>query len=296
MTVRRGVGSRAFDGVNVLCMAAFCLTVLYPFWNLILVSLEGIGEVKALRFKFTNTDWSASAYRYLLFDSLVLRSYRNTILRTVVGTVLGVFVCSLAAYTVSKRELPGRGVLTAILIVTLFFSGGFIPTFLLIRSLGLYNTFWALVLPGLVNAFNVIIIRNFFMAIDPAVEESALIDGATYLRILVSIIMPLSMPVLATVTLWTAVGIWNEWFEALIFVSGNDWIVLQEFIRRMMAEVFDKRERAVVDRFNDEFGRRIQRDNVQAAVIIITIGPIVLLYPFLQRYFVRGIMVGSLKA
>ena len=184
----------------------------------------------------------------------------------------------------------------AILIVTLFFSGGFIPTFLLIRNLGLFNTFWALVLPGLVNAFNVIIIRNFFMAIDRGVEESALMDGASYLRILVSIVMPLSMPVLATVTLWTAVSIWNEWFEALIFVSGNDWIVLQEFIRRMMAEVFDKRERAVIDRFNDEFGRRIQRDNVQAAVIIITIGPIVLLYPFLQRYFVRGIMVGSLKA
>lgn len=296
MTMRRGIGSHAFDGVNVLCMAAFCLTVLYPFWNLILVSLEGIGEVQALRFKLTNASWSAAAYRYLLFDSLVLRSYRNTILRTVVGTAMGVFVCSLAAYTVSKRELPGRGLLMAILIVTLFFSGGFIPTFLLIRSLGLFNTFWALVLPGLVNAFNVIIIRNFFMAIDRGVEESALMDGASYLRILVSIVMPLSMPVLATVTLWTAVSIWNEWFEALIFVSGNDWIVLQEFIRRMMEEVFDKRERAIIDRFNDEFGRQIQRDNVQAAVIIITIGPIVLLYPFLQRYFVRGIMVGSLKA
>ena len=108
--------------------------------------------------------------------------------------------------------------------------------------------------------------------------------------------MPLSTPVLATVTLWTAVSIWNEWFEALIFTSGNDWIVLQEFIRRMMEEVFNKRELAVIDRFNDEFGRQIQRDNVQSAVIIITIGPIVLLYPFLQRYFVRGIMVGSLKA
>ena len=184
----------------------------------------------------------------------------------------------------------------AILLITLFFSGGFIPTFLLIRGLGLYNTFWVLVLPGLVNAFNVIIIRNFFMAIDQGVEESALMDGATYRRILVSIVMPLSMPVLATVTLWTAVNIWNEWFEALIFTSGNDWIVLQEFIRRMMEEVFNKRELAVIDRFNDEFGWQIQRDNVQAAVILITIGPIVLAYPFLQRYFVRGIMVGSLKA
>ena len=153
-----------------------------------------------------------------------------------------------------------------------------------------------LVLPGVVQAFNVIIIRNFFMAIDQGVEESALMDGATYLRILVSIVMPLSTPVLATVTLWTAVSIWNEWFEALIFTSGNDWIVLQEFIRRMMEEVFNKRELAVIDRFNDEFGRQIQRDNVQSAVILITIGPIVLAYPFLQRFFVRGIMVGSLKA
>lgn len=296
MTLRRSIGSHAFDGLNVLFMTAFCLTVLYPFWNLILVSLEGIEEAKALRFKLTNQHWNASAYQYLLFDSLVLRSYRNTILRTVVGTAMSVFVCSLAAYTVSKRDLPGRGLLMAILIITLFFSGGFIPTFLLIRGLGLYNTFWVLVLPGLVNAFNVIIIRNFFMAIDRGVEESALMDGATYLRILVSIVMPLSLPVLATVTLWTAVSIWNEWFEALIFTSGNDWIVLQEFIRRMMEEVFNKRELAVIDRYNDEFGQQIQRDNVQSAVIIITIGPIVLLYPFLQRYFVRGIMVGSLKA
>ena len=166
MTIRRGIGSHAFNGLNVLFMAAFCITVLYPFWNLILVSLEGVEEAKALRFKLTNQHWNASAYQYLMFDSLVLRSYRNTILRTVVGTAMSVFVCSLAAYTVSKRDLPGRGLLTAILIITLFFSGGFIPTFLLIRGLGLYNTFWVLVLPGLVNAFNVIIIRNFFMAID----------------------------------------------------------------------------------------------------------------------------------
>ena len=296
MTIRRGIASRAFDGLNVLFMAAFCITVLYPFWNLILVSLEGIEEAKVLRFKLTNQHWSASAYEYLLFDPLVLRAYRNTILRTMVGTAMSVFVCSLAAYTLSKRDLPGRGLLMAILLVTLFFSGGFIPTFLLIRGLGLYNTFWVLVLPGLVQAFNIIIIRNFFMAIDQGVEESALMDGATYLRILVSIVMPLSTPVLATVTLWTAVSIWNEWFEALIFTSGNDWIVLQEFIRRMMEEVFNKRERAVLDRFNDEFSRQIQRDNVQSAVILITIGPIVLAYPFLQRYFVRGIMVGSLKA
>lgn len=295
MTIRRGIGGRLFDGANVLFMALFCLTVLYPFWNLILVSLEGMGEVKALRFKLTNTHWSPSAYQYLLFDGLVLRSYRNTILRAVVGTSMSVFICALGAYTVSKQELPGRRLLMIIMVVTMFFSGGFIPTFLLIRALGIYNTLWALVLPGAVNAFYIIIIRNFFMAIDKGVEESALMDGASYLRILVSIVMPLSMPVLATVTLWTAVQIWNEWFEALIFTSGNDWVVLQTLIRRMMEEVFNKRERAVIDRFNDRFSVEIQRDNVQAAVIIITIGPIVLLYPFLQRYFVRGIMVGSLK-
>ena len=296
MTIRKGIGSHLFDGVNVLFMAVFCLTVIYPFWNLILVSLEGIGEVKALRFKLTNTFWSTSAYRYLLFDALVLRSYRNTILRTLVGTAMGVFICALGAYTVSKRELPGRHLLMMILVITMFFSGGFIPTFLLIRGLGLYNTLWVLVLPGAVNAFYIIIIRNFFMAIDKGVEESALMDGATYLRILVSIIIPLSMPVLATVALWMAVQYWNEWFEALIFTSGNDWVVLQVLIRRMTEEVINKREIAVIDRFNNEFGEKVQADNVQAAVILITIGPIVLVYPFLQRFFVRGIMVGSLKA
>lgn len=120
--MRRSIGSHAFDGLNVVFMAAFCITVLYPFWNLILVSLEGIEEAKVLRFKLTNTHWSASAYQYLLFDSLVLRSYRNTILRTVVGTAMSLFVCSLAAYTLSKRDLPGRSLLMAILLITLFYG------------------------------------------------------------------------------------------------------------------------------------------------------------------------------
>ena len=295
MRIRKSVPGYLFDSVNVLCMGLFCLTVIFPFWNLILISLEGAKEMTSLTFKLTNTYWSAASYRYLLFDPLILRAYSNTIIRTLLGTALGVFVCSLGAYTLSKKELPGRTLLTIILLITMFFSGGLIPTFLLIRQLQLYNTFLVLVLPGMVNVFNVLIMRNFFASVDRGVEESALIDGARYLRVLVSIIVPISMPIIATITLWFAVDLWNEWFEALIFTSGNRYIVLQVLIRRMMESLI-KQELSVIDRFNDQFLTRLDADNVQAAIILLTIGPIVLLYPFLQRYFVKGIMVGALKA
>ncbi|MBT3272482.1 MAG: carbohydrate ABC transporter permease, partial [Spirochaetales bacterium] len=177
------------------------------------------------------------------------------------------------------------------ILATMFFSGGLIPTFLLVRSLGLLNTRMAFILPGLISAYNILIMRNFIMAIPDSIEESAYLDGANFFTILIKLIIPLSMPIFATISLWVAVYHWNEWFQAMIYTKGQRYMVLQMVLRMTINDSSSE------DLFLDEIAGEdsIVPRSVQAATVIFTIGPIVLTYPFFQKYFVKGVMVGSLK-
>jgi putative aldouronate transport system permease protein len=183
--------------------------------------------------------------------------------------------------------------MTLYLLITMFFGGGLIPTYLLIRGIGLLDDFWVLILPTMTSAFNIIIVRNFLMTIDKSLEESAFLDGASFYQILPKIILPLSKPVMAVIALWAAVQHWNAWFDALIYLPSKDKIVLQLLLRRMLQEV-NYFQRALRN-FEDITQVRLPSQSARAAVTILTIGPIILFYPFLQRYFVKGIFVGSLK-
>ncbi len=285
---------RIFDILNIVFMFLFCITIIYPFWDVIRLSIEDNGAIKSIGFRLWNSKNTLEAYDYLIFhDGLILRAYANTLFRTVVGTGLSLIVTLAGAYSLSKRNLPGRNALTFFYLVTMFFSGGLIPSYILIRSVGLYDSIWVYIVPGLLSVYNMIIMRNFLMAMDAGIEESALIEGAGYVRILFSIIVPLSTPVIATIALWNAVGHWNAWFDSMIYTKGTRLIVLQMLIRRA-TEALDSVGSAIYS-FNDEKLAELERENVQAATIILTIGPIVLTYPFLQKYFVKGIMIGSLK-
>ena len=292
---RRSPGDVVFDVCNGAFLIIFCLTIIYPFWTTLLTSFADERDVTSLGFKIWIDSWNAAAYRFS-FSSYgsITSAYFNSILRAVVATVLTMIVTMLGAYPLSKRNLPWRNVLTIYVLITMFFSGGLIPTYLLVRGIGLLNTRWALFLPFLAQGFYIIIVRNFLMTIDEALEESAFIDGANYLQVLLRIILPLSKPVLATVALWTAVWHWNEWFYALIYTSGEEKIVLQLIIRRMIQDIsLDTVE--AMNAFGALDERPLPSAAVRAAVTILTIGPIILVYPFIQRHFIKGIFFGSLK-
>ena len=291
---RNGPGEMLVQVVCYVFLALFCLSILYPFWVTIVLSFTPVEQIRTLGLRIWLDDWSLTSYRFAFSTyGNVFVAYRNTILRTVLGSALTVVVTLFGAYPLSKRDLPGRSFMTIVILIPLFFSGGFIPLYLIVRNLGLIDTFPVLILLLLAVPYYIIIMRNFFMTVDPAFEEAAFMDGAGYLQILFRIIAPLSKPVLATVALWAAVAYWNEWFHAMVFTTGKENLVLQLLLRRMIEHASDIE--IAIQNGEMFFGEQIRLEGVKAAVTLVTIGPIVLAYPFFQRFFVRGILVGALK-
>ncbi len=291
MKIKRTVGERVFDVFNCVFLGLLCFTFIYPFWYLFAVSIAD-AELQAMsQIYFLPSYFSLESYQNVLSSVYVWYGFFWSIVRTVLGTAIAVLIGYHYAYALSKRYLPNRGFWTTILIVTMFFSGGLVPDYLLIRNLGLRNTIWALVLPGAISAYNITIMRNFLMAMPESLEESARIDGANDLTILYRIIFPLSMPIIATISLWTAVGHWNAWFDSMIYITDNKKQVLQVVLRRIVLEGSNQ----MVSMYGEEVSTKQTSETIKAAVTMVTALPILCVYPFIQKYFVKGVMVGSLK-
>ena len=293
MKARTSVGGLMFDIGNYGFLIVLSLSILYPFWNLFLTSFSPAQEVTSLGLHLWIEHWTAVSWGFVFQNNDVLVAYFNTIHRVIFGTLTTLLVTFSGAYALAKRDLPGRGIITTLFIFTLWFSGGLIPSYLLIRYLGLINSRWVLVLPIALNVYYLVIARNFLMTIDQSLEDSAIVDGAGYWTILFRIILPVSKPVLATIALWAAVSHWNAWFDALIYINDSGKRVLQLLIRDMLQLVN-------IDTLSDYIDdlpvrEHIPPQSVQAVTILVTIGPIVFVYPFVQKYFVKGAMLGSLK-
>lgn len=282
-----------FNVVNMTFIVLFSIAVLYPFWQTLVLSFTDANQASSLGLNIWPERWITDAYKYIFSYEQIGVAYFNTILRTVTGTILIVVLTVLAAYPLSKRNLPYRNTITILFLIAMFFSGGMIPDYLLIKNLGLLDNRLALILPSALNVFYVIIMRNYFMTIDKGIEESAVMDGASHFTILRKIIIPLSKPVIVTIALWAAVGHWNEWFHALIYIQDDAKTVLQMVVRDMLVDVnmSDATQVSGAGGSNTE----LLLSNVRAATVMVSIGPIILLYPFAQKYFIRGIMIGSLK-
>ena len=299
MTVRgtQSFGGRLFDAVNHVGFFLLCITFIYPFWTILVTAFEPIDGVYRLGLHIWPKEFRTESWIYIFSRERVGLAYYNTLFRVVIGTLFILLVTFTGAYALSKRDLPGRGVITFLYVLTLFFSGGLVPTYLLIREIGLINSRWALILPVGINAFYIVIARNFLMTIDQAMEDSAVIDGASYWKVLIRIVVPLARPAIAVIALWAAVQHWNAWFDALIYTPKKELRVLQLLVRDMITLL----RTDILDRFTNEMGAqnveipRFPPEAVKAATIIITIGPIILVYPFIQKYFVRGVMLGSVK-
>ena len=279
--------------LNALLMLLVCFATLYPFLHIIAISLSGRFPVARGEVTFYPKAITVNAYQKVLESTALFRSYANTVFITVVGTVLSVFFVSLAAYPLSKKNLPGNRFITFLLTITLWFNAGMIPQFFVVQRLGLYDSLWSLILSPLISAYYVIVMRNFFENIPSSLEESARLDGSTDLGILFRIIYPLSMPVLSTVALWVAVAHWNSFFEPLLYLKSRQKYTLQLALRDIILANSANEYNLDVDPMIHEF--EVVTESVQYATIIVATLPVLAVYPLLQKYFVKGVLVGAIK-
>ena len=289
--IHRSLGDRAFNWVNAVILFVLAFIMLYPFWDMAVMSISPLAFANKSGLKLWPLGGvTLEAYRQVFSTNIVITAYKNTIIRTVVGTSISIVLYFCAAYPLGKKELPFRRTLSLYFLIPMFFTGGMVPEFLTYKEIGIYNTIWALILPSLMTTYNLLIVRNFVSGLPDSLEESARVDGASFAVILFQIIIPLSMPVLATVALWVAVAHWNAWYDATVYVRNKDLVVLQKYLRDLLITA---KEAANGDSVSG--GEAIATRTVESATTLVAIGPILITYPFIQRYFVKGVMVGSVK-
>ncbi|CAM3825909.1 carbohydrate ABC transporter permease [Cohnella lubricantis] len=286
-------GERVFQVFLVLFITLMCAAMLYPFVHLLSVSLSTPAEAIRPGPHLYPLEFSLEAYRKTFEYGLIWIGYRNTLIRAAGGTFIALFMIALTAYPLSKRYLPHRSFYTLFIVFTMFFSGGLIPTYMLIKNIGLMDSMWVYILPVMIPTFSLLIMRNFFMEIPDELEDSAKIDGAGDFRSFVSIVLPLSKPILATVGLWQVVNHWNAWFDAMLYIQDPGKIVLQMFLRKLIVSNEAQELNAMM---NQAPGVEIVTpETIKAAALMVSTLPILVVYPFIQKYFVKGILVGSLK-
>ncbi|MFC4778257.1 carbohydrate ABC transporter permease [Paenibacillus sp. GCM10023252] len=283
------ITDRIVIGVIYALLSLLTVSTLLPFLQVLTVSVSPIEVINSYGLHLIPTALDFTGYKQVFQYDLIWQAYQNTFVRTLLATSLTVILTFMGAYPLSKRTLPNRRLWTGVIVLTMFFSGGLIPSYLLVKELGLINSIGALVLPGAINTFLLLIVRNFISALPDSLEESAKIDGANDLYILWKVIVPLSMPVLATVALYTAVHHWNAWFDSMLYMQTDKKQVLQLILRRIILEG----QQIPV---GGEMQAQAQNlESMKMATLVVSIVPILCVYPFLQKYFVQGTLLGSVK-
>lgn len=291
--MKESKGDRAFTIFNYIFLAIVAVVVLYPLIFVLSASLSNPEYVISGDLWLWPKEYTVEAYEKVFQNPDIINGFINTLKYTFFGTLLNIVMTICAAYPLSRRHLKGKGFIMAFMVFTMFFSGGLIPTYLLIRDLGMINTFWVMIIPNAVAVWNIIIMRTFFQSIPYELEESAMIDGAGNFRILWSIVLPLSLPVMAVMVLFYAVGHWNSYFQALIYLQDQDKFPLQLILRQILIQgQADDMIKATSESF---LAQKLSVEGLKYAVLIVANLPMLMLYPFLQRYFVKGVMIGSLK-
>jgi putative aldouronate transport system permease protein len=289
------VGERIFYIVNYTVLSVVALLCLYPFVYVFSLSFSSSRAIYSGKVVLWPIEFTVEAYKQLLLDGQILRAMKNTVVITIVGTILNMTVTILCSYAMSKKRLRGRKAFTFFIIFTMMFSGGMIPNFLLVRNLGLMNTYWALWLPGLISVYNMIVLRTFFRSLPDSLEEAAMIDGANDPYILFRIVLPLSTAALATIALFHAVGWWNTYFNAVLYISTTSLQPLMVRLRILLDtfQMYQTDPSLVQAEAVEQV--IIVPESLKAASIVVTIIPIMCVYPFLQKYFTKGVLIGSVK-
>ena len=287
-----GSGGRIFNN-NILIgliLIIFSIITFIPFYYAVMASFSEPKLVFEGQLILYPRGFTIAAYRRILMNARFMQSFRITILRTLVGTAVNLTIQASMAYSLSRRYLPGRKFFMVFIIFSMMFNPGIIPTYLIVNATKLTDTFWAMIIPCAISTWNIILLRNFFEAIPDSLEESAKIDGANDLRILISIVLPLSLPSLATIGLFAAVMHWNSFMDAVIYITKTELQVLQVFLRDMLIQL----QSAYM--FGDPLTLTdVSSLSLRTASVVVSTIPIIAVYPFIQRHFVHGIMVGAVK-
>jgi putative aldouronate transport system permease protein len=293
---RRRLADRIFDTGLVAFFVLLAVVMLLPLWTVLMTSLVDTGEYFARSLILWPRRLYLDSYRYIFTaGSEIFTSVLVTAALTVVGSLYSMLVTTSLAYGLSKRALPGGRFFIMVVTVTMFFSGGLIPYYLLIKNLGLMNTFAVLFIPSAVNTWNFLVIKSFFSQLPAELEESARMDGASDIRVFFRIVLPLSLPVLATFMLFYAVSYWNTWWPTTLFIQKKDLFTLQYVLRGMIVE---NRRPMLMDakaRQSGMIGDRLFDEGIKMATVIVATVPILCVYPFLQKYFAKGVMIGAVK-
>lgn len=289
--MKKTVGERVFTVFNYTFLILLSVMMVFPLWEVLKISLSSSAEVGSLDYYFwpERIDWTA--YKQCFGNEMVWIGYKNTLIRIVYALLIQMTLTIFTAYALSHRKLPNKLFWTLVVIVTKFVSGGLIPTYLVVRSLGLLNTNMSLVLPTAINVFYLLIVRNFFLGIPVELEEAASIDGAGIYRVFFTIILPLSKAILMTLAMWIVVGNWNAWFDCLMYIQSQEKFVLQTVLRKIIIDASPQMQ----DVYTVASDIKPNAEVVKCATIIVSSLPILAVYPFVQKYFVKGTMVGAVK-
>lgn len=282
-----------FDIVNIILLSIVLIIVLYPLIFVVSASFSDTMLVMQGKVWLFPKGFNLEAYRAVFRDKNILVGYRNTALYAIVGTAVNIILTIAAAYPLSRKDFAGRNVITVFFAFTMFFSGGLIPNYLLIKNLGLYNNFWVMILPGAVGVWNMTIMRTFFQNTIPyELQEAAVIDGCSNIGILTRVILPLSAPIIAVMVIFYGVGHWNAFFRALIYLKDHNKFPLQLILREILIQ---NNMSDMMESGDSIVKQQLLAEGIKYAVIIVSSLPVLMLYPFLQRYFVKGVMVGAIK-
>jgi putative aldouronate transport system permease protein len=282
---------KVFKVVNVIILLLVVYITLFPFLNVVAQSFSGRAQIEAGQVTLIPKGFNVLTYKTILHDKTFWTSYRNTVIYTVLATFISIVMTTMFAYVLSKKRLIGRKFFTSLAIFTMFFNGGLIPNYILIKTLGMTNTIWAMVIPGAISIFNMLIMKSFFEGMPEELEEAASIDGSTTYGTLVRIILPLSKPILATMVLFYAVGNWNSWFGAFLYLDKSNMFPVTLYLRNLLAGATSGQSAGATAADDlTQIGA-----NIKAVTMVLTVLPILMVYPFVQKYFVSGIMLGSVK-
>lgn len=283
-------GYRLFQAANAVVLTGVVVLTLFPFINILARSFSEDSRIRTGQVNLLPRGFNLTTYHVVLSDPVFWNNYRNTVMYTVVATAISMVLTTCYAYVLSKKHLKGRGLLVGIAVFTMFFNGGLIPNYVLVSGLGLRNTLWAIVLPNAISVFNLLVMKAFFEGLPTELEEAAAVDGLGTYAILLRIVLPLSKAVIATMILFYAVMFWNSWFAAFLYLDHSDLFPVTVYLRNLIAGATGGSNESTPT----ETALQISA-NIQAVTIVLTALPIMVVYPFIQRYFVSGVMLGAVK-
>lgn len=288
-------GSRAVDVLFYIMALLVCLATLYPFYFVVIMSISSPSEVAAMNVFWYPKGFFLGSYELIVGDAKMWRAYFNTFVYVSCGTVLNCLMAVLGAYPLTVRNLAGRKWVVRFLLIPMYFGGGLIPAYLLVNKLGLYNTMGAIIIPGAVSIWNIILVRTYFQTIPESLKESAFVDGASHLQLLFKIMIPVSKPIIAVIAIYTIVGIWNNWFDALVYLPNEKLHPLQMYLYRVVVQQTVDLKMLSMEDAQTAANNMLTNLQLKYSIIVFTTLPVLFTYPFFQKYFVKGAMLGSLK-